>query len=111
MANEFLTLASAPSPYVRVRGYSFAQLAPVPQTPRDPSRGFLLAPGLVGGELLAVTVNGAPAQRTVDLFEYASRAWVRSTMSTIDGIAAFDGLIVGREYMAIARDDQRIYND
>lgn len=111
MANQQVPLGSAAQTYFYTRGFGKAVVMPAPKTPRDPSRGYFLAPGVGGSPLWAVTVNGAPAPRTVDLFEYATRLWVRSNVSDINGIVAFDGLIVGREYMAIARDDARVYND
>lgn len=49
------------------------------------------------------TDSGGPVRAVVDLFETATRAWVRSTLSAVDGTYRFHMLPTTTEYFAVAR--------
>lgn len=57
--------------------------------------------GYIGGK---ATILKVPARLVVDLFERATRVWVRSTLATHAGVYQFDGLSLGTQYDLVGRD-------
>lgn len=79
----------------------------VVQAPRGASIGYIAGTSPDG----LLTVNSAPASRTIDLFERLTRLWVRQTRSRANGVYQFDGLPIATVYDVIGRDDAEVYND
>lgn len=74
-----------------------------------PPRGI----GYIAGEAPdgLVTFNGAPAVRTIDVFDRATNLCVATTTSASDGTYRVDGLDPTREYDVRARGQDEHEND
>lgn len=61
--------------------------------------------GYIAGEPPdGLVMDGAtPVQAVIDLFDTDTRAWLRSTLSAVDGTYSFPALPVTGDYFAIAR--------
>lgn len=79
------------------------------RTTRDPLYG-LIAGALPDG-LTTFPPGGTPGPAQLDLFDYDTRQWLRSTWSTVDGTYAFDGLFTLQAFGVWVRDPSGVYED
>lgn len=68
--------------------------------------------GVIAGEGVGiVTLDNVPGVAVVDLLRRSDNAWLRRTISAVDGTYSFTGLAFGVEHNVIARDITNTWDD